>query len=100
MHYLLIYEFAPDYLARRPQYRDGHLTLAWQAAERGELVLGGAVGDPLEGAILLFSAGSAAIPTAFAHADPYVSKGLVTRWRVAPWHTVAGQQASNPTRAG
>jgi hypothetical protein len=100
MHYLLIYEFAPDYLARRPQHRDAHLTLAWQSAERGELLLGGAVGDPLEGAILLFRADSAAIPTAFAHADPYVSKGMVTRWRVAPWHTVAGDQASNPIRAG
>jgi uncharacterized protein YciI len=100
MHYLLIYEFAPDYLARRPQHRDAHLTLAWQSAERGELVLGGAVGDPLEGAILLFRADSAAIPSAFAQADPYVSKGLVTRWRVAPWHTVAGDQASNPIRAG
>ena len=58
MHYLLIYELAPDYLARRPQFRTAHLTLAWQAAERGDLLLAGAVGDPLEGAILLFSAES------------------------------------------
>ncbi|HWS68844.1 MAG TPA: YciI-like protein, partial [Steroidobacteraceae bacterium] len=100
MHYLLIYEVAPDYLARRAQYRDVHLALAWQAAERGELLLGGAVGDPIEGSILLFSADSAAIPEAFARADPYVVKGLVTRWRVAPWRTVAGHQASNPIRAG
>jgi len=99
MHYLLIYEVAPDYLARRAQFRGEHLELAWQAAERGELLLGGAVGDPIEGSILLFSADSPDVPTAFAQADPYVTNGLVTRWRVAPWRTVAGNQASNPVRA-
>jgi uncharacterized protein len=99
MHYLLIYEVAPDYLTRRAEFRAIHLKLAWQAAERGELLLSGAVGDPIEGSILLFSASSPDVVTAFAQADPYVVNGLVTRWRVAPWHTVAGFQASNPIRA-
>ena len=98
MHYLLIYEVAPDYLARRPQFRGAHLTHAWEAVERGELLLAGAVGDPVEGSILLFSTDSAAIPEGFAKADPYVLNGLVTRWRVAPWNTVAGHQAANPIR--
>ena len=98
MHYLLIYEVAPDYLARRPQFRGAHLKHAWDAVERGELLLGGAVGDPVEGSILLFSTDSAAAPEAFAKADPYVLNGLVTRWRVAPWNTVAGHQATNPIR--
>ena len=79
MHYLLIYEVAPDYLARRPLFRGAHLKHAWEAVERGELLLGGAVGDPVEGSILLFSTDSAAIPEAFAKADPYVLNGLVTR---------------------
>ena len=100
MHYLLIYEFAADYLARRPEFRTAHLELAWRAADRGELLLGGAVGDPIEGAILLFAAESAAVPSAFAQSDPYVTNGLVTQWRVAPWNTVAGHQAAHPTRAG
>lgn len=100
MHYLLIYELAPDYLARRPEFRGAHLTLAWQSAERGELVLGGAVGDPIEGSILLFSAGSSAPAEAFARADPYVLNGLVTRWRVTPWRTVVGDRAADPVRGG
>jgi uncharacterized protein YciI len=99
MHYLLIYEVASDYLERRAQFRSAHLAVAWQAAERGELVLGGAVGDPVEGSMLLFSTNSPDVPAAFAKSDPYVLNGLVTRWRVAPWMTVAGQQASNPIRA-
>jgi uncharacterized protein YciI len=98
MHYLLIYEVAPDYLARRPLFRGAHLKHAWDAVERGELLLGGAVGDPIEGSILLFSTDSAAIPEAFAKADPYVSNGLVTRWRVARWNTAVGHQAANPVR--
>jgi uncharacterized protein YciI len=100
MHYLLIYEVSPDYLARRPQYRAVHLKLAWQAAERGELLLGGAVGDPIEGSILLFSADSPAVAEAFARADPYVHNGLVTRWSVKPWRTVVGDLAADPTRPG
>ncbi len=34
-HFLLFYDGAPDYLARRPHYRDDHLKHAWAAADRG-----------------------------------------------------------------
>ena len=47
MHYLLFYEFVPDYLHRRGQYRDEHLRHAWAAEERGELLLAGAFADNL-----------------------------------------------------
>ena len=96
MHFLLQYELAPDYLARRPTFRQAHLTLAWQAAQRGELVLAGAVGDPVEGALLLFQCETPAAAERFASADPYVANGLVVRWRVLPWATVAGPQAAMP----
>lgn len=95
-HYLLSYELAPDYLERRPNFRDAHLALAWRAAESGALLLGGAVGDPVESALLLFTDADAA--SAFAEADPYVSEGLVRRWRVTPWTTVVGQDAATPVR--
>jgi uncharacterized protein YciI len=98
MHYLLIYDTAPDYLTRSGTFRAAHLELAWQAAERGELLLGGAAGDPVECAVLLFSCDSDAVPKAFAQSDPYVRNGLIARWRVLPWNTVAGDQASNPVR--
>ena len=98
MHYLLFYDTAPDYLERRGQFRDAHLTLAWQAHERGELILGGALGDPIDGAILLFQGDSPEAATRFAEGDPYVLNGLITRWRVRPWLTVVGDQASSPVR--
>jgi hypothetical protein len=100
MHYLLIYDTAPDYLARRGEFRTAHLGLAWEYVQRGELVLGGAVGDPVEGALLLFRCDSPEAPAAFANADPYVKNGLVTQWRVKPWNTVVGLDASNTIPVG
>ncbi|WP_321948816.1 YciI-like protein [Paraburkholderia sp. J10-1] len=98
MHYLLMYELADDYLERRPEHRSAHLALAWAAAERGELLLGGAIADPVDNALLLFQGESPAAAEAFARADPYVRSGLVKRWRVRPWQTVVGEAASNPVR--
>lgn len=98
MHYLLIYECAPDYLARRGEYRDEHLRLAWEAHDRRELVLGGVLEDPCDQAILLFEADSPEPAERFAEADPYVRAGLVASWSVRPWRTVAGADASNPIR--
>lgn len=58
MHYLLMYELAPDYLERRGALRDAHLKLARAHAERGELLLGGALADPVDTALLLFEGDS------------------------------------------
>ncbi len=91
MHYLLFYDAAPDYLERRTDFRGEHLALAEDAYRRGELVLGGALHDPVDGALLLFKGDSPEVAEQFARADPYVKNGLVTSWRVRPWHTVVGR---------
>ena len=93
MHYLLMYEVTDDYVERRAGFRAAHLDLAKQAVERGELVLGGALADPVDAAILLFRGSSPAVAEAFAMADPYVLNGLVKQWRVRPWTTVVGRDA-------
>ena len=98
MHYLLMYELAPDYLARRGEFRNEHLKMAWDAEQRGELVLAGALTDPTDTAVLLFNGDSPDAAERFARADPYVTQGLVKSWRVRPWTTVVGKDASNPVR--
>jgi uncharacterized protein len=98
VHYLLIYDVSDDYLERRPEFRGAHLKHAWAAAERGELLLAGALADPVDTAMLLFEADSPAVAESFARADPYVLNGLVQQWRVRPWTTVVGERASNPVR--
>ncbi len=95
-HFLLFYEFVPDYLARRGAIRDAHLRLGWDAQARGELLLAGAYADPADGAALLFRCESAAVPERFAQQDPYVQAGLVARWQVRRWTTVIGDAAATP----
>ncbi len=98
-HFLLFYEVDADYAARRTAFRDSHLQLAWAAHERGELVLGGVLADPLDGAVLLFQGSSPGVAEAFAERDPYVLNGLVRRWHVREWTTVVGSTAANPVRS-
>jgi uncharacterized protein YciI len=97
-HFLLFYDTAPDYLERRGGFRDAHLGLAWAAAERGALVLGGALVDPVDGAVLLFKGATATVAEEFARADPYVINGLIREWRVREWTTVVGAEAATPVR--
>ena len=98
MHYLLFYEVSDDYGARRSEFRHLHLKKAWEASERGELVLAGALASPMDGAVLLFKGDSAEVAENFARTDPYVLNGLVKHWHVREWTTVAGEGAAQPMR--
>jgi uncharacterized protein YciI len=96
MHYLLFYDVVGDYVVRRQPLRAAHLAHARPFVERGELILGGALADPIDGAVLLFRGETPDVARSFASADPYVQHGLVTRWRVRPWTTVVGPDAAKP----
>lgn len=93
MHYLLFYEAGPDYEERRKPFRAAHLEYARAAAARGELVLGGAFANPIDGAVVLFRGDSPAAAERFAKSDPYVANGVVKRWYVREWTTVVGDGA-------
>ena len=97
MHYLLFYDLAPDYSERRAKFRAEHLSLAWAAQSRGELILAGALTDPIDEAVLLFYGETPEVAERFAETDPYVRAGLVRAWRVRPWTTVVGNDATTPT---
>ena len=56
MHLLLEYTLADDYLKRRAALREEHLGLARAAHERGELLLAGALPDPYDRALLVWTA--------------------------------------------
>ncbi len=96
MYFLLFYDVVPDYLERRVAYRQEHLELARAAQSRGELLLGGALADPADGAVLLFQGESPAVAEDFAAQDPYVAAGLVTQWKVRAWTIVAGAGVAAP----
>lgn len=98
-HFLLFYEAGLGYLERRPEFRGAHLKHAWVAHERGDLVVAGALADPVDGAVLMFQGEEKSVAEAFARADPYVTNGLVARWHVREWTTVVGELAATPVRA-
>ena len=87
-YYVLIYNVIDDYVSRRVPYREEHLRLAREAQNRGELLLGGALAEPVDKALLIFRVNDPAIIEAFVHSDPYVKNGLVTRWEIRPWTVV------------
>lgn len=96
MHYILFYDVAADYVEKRTQFRELHLKHARAAYERGELVLGGALADPVDAAVLIFRGPTAEAAESFAQTDPYVTNGLVRKWRVRQWSTVIGDGAKVP----
>lgn len=96
MHYILFYNYVPDYLEQRGEFREQHMAHAKAYLDRGQFFLGGAYADPADGAAIIFNADSREVPETFAKTDPYVVNGLVTSWQVREWTTVAGKDANNP----
>ena len=90
MHYLLLYDYVENAVELRARFREEHLRLAREAVERGELLMGGAFAEPVDGAALLFRVDEPALVEAFVRRDPYVTNGVVSRWRIRPWTVVVG----------
>jgi uncharacterized protein YciI len=65
VHLVLEYTLADDYLQRRAALREEHLALLRAAHERGELLMAGALPDPYDRALLVWTA-----PREVVSADP------------------------------
>lgn len=98
MDYILFYNVTPDYIVRRADYRADHLRLAWEYADRGELLLGGALEDPVDTAVLVFRCAAPEVVEGFVKRDPYVANGLVASWRIRPFKAVVGSVSATPLR--
>jgi uncharacterized protein YciI len=90
---LLEYRLVDDYLDRRAPLRAEHLALANDAHARGELALAGALAEPADRAVLVWSTDDRSVVESFVAADPYVREGLVTAWTIRPWNEVVGDQS-------
>jgi uncharacterized protein YciI len=96
-YFALLYDVVEDFAARRQPYRARHLSLAQAAHARGELVLGGAFAEPVDGALLVFHCSDRSVVESFAESDPYVQAGLVRRWTVRPWSVAIGDRSFKPS---
>jgi uncharacterized protein YciI len=85
--HILFYDYIENVLELRAPHRDGHLGGIRAGMDDGRIVMAGPLGDPPHGAAIVFKDKAAA--EAFAQADPYVTNGLVTDWRVDLWTQVA-----------
>jgi uncharacterized protein YciI len=87
-YFLLEYDVVDDFITRREEFRDAHLKLARQAAEQGQLLAAGAVGESANRAVLVWTVEDRSVIEQFVALDPYVANGLVTGSRIRPWHVV------------
>lgn len=90
MYFILFYTTVDNYIEKRKQYRQAHLTYAEASHKRGELAMAGALDDPADSAVLLFQGDSPKAAEDFAKNDPYVLNGIITEWNVRPWKVVIG----------
>ena len=83
---VLFYEYVTENIVeRRAPHRPTHLALLRTWQEKGRILMGGALGDPPTGALIVFADDGA---EEFVATDPYVENGLVTSWRVETWNVV------------
>lgn len=93
MYFILFYSTVDNYVEKRIPFREAHLKRAMEFHERGQLLLGGALDDPADAAILVFKGDSPLVAEAFAQEDPYVLNGLIKEWNVRKWNLVIGNNA-------
>ena len=85
-HFALLYSYVPDILDKRGPYRAEHLRLAQESIDKSDMIIGGVLADPVDGALFLFRGEDGGEKAkAFAEGDPYVVNGLVTEWKVRPY---------------
>src|SRR2546423_15214374 len=71
--------------------REAHLALAGEMHDRGVLLMAGALVEPIDGAVLVFTTDDRAVVEDFVARDPYVREGLVTSWRGRVWNVGLGE---------
>jgi uncharacterized protein len=82
--YVLFYESAPDVLEKAPLHQAEHGRYMREVQARGDLLMTGPFGNPVEeGAMSIFTSRAAAEEC--AKSDPFVLNGVVARWYVRDW---------------
>lgn len=88
--YVLQYDYVADALEKRKPYRENHLALINSQAEKGNVVLAGAVGNPPTGGLLIFRNLTPNDIEQVAQKDPYVVNGVVEKYSIKPYIAVVG----------
>ena len=83
MKIVSFYEMAPDALSKVLTHFPAHRARLDEFHARGDLLAAGPLGNPPEGALAIFNSREAA--EEFIEGDPFVTEGLVSKWRLVEW---------------
>lgn len=83
MKIVSFYEMAPDALSKVMTHFPAHRARLDEFHARGDLLAAGPLGNPPEGAMAIFNSREAA--EEFIEGDPFVTEGLVSKWRLVEW---------------
>ncbi|MGH3766810.1 MAG: hypothetical protein ACRDTX_16945 [Pseudonocardiaceae bacterium] len=70
MHSLLFYDYVNDIVERRAPFRREHLALAGEFRERGILLMAGALVEPVNGAVFVYTTDDRSVVEDFARRIP------------------------------
>lgn len=88
-HFVLIYNYVEDYMARRDAYRAEHLARIRAEVEVGRILAAGVLPEGLRALLICYADSSDAV-RAFALGDPYYKAGLIASFEVSDWMVAAG----------
>lgn len=88
-HFVLVYHYVSDYMARRDAVRPQHLARIGKAIKEGRILVAGVLPDE-PAALIVFYTENADEVHVFAQSDPYNAAGLIDSYEVRPWTVAAG----------
>jgi uncharacterized protein len=92
-HYVLFYRYVEDMVNKRTPFREAHLKLAKSYEGKG-LLLGGALQNPIDGALLFWEGEEQTVKT-FVDSDPYVKNKLVSSYEIREINIAGGSLKLN-----
>jgi uncharacterized protein YciI len=84
MKIVTFYELGPEALPSLGTHFPAHRARIDEFHARGVLLAAGPTGSPPDGAMAIFTTREAA--DEFIAGDPFVTNGLVSRWRLVEWN--------------
>lgn len=90
MYFILTYYTVDNYVEKRKPYRSEHLELLEVELKKKHIILGGALSDPADQAIIVWKVNDRKIIEDFVKNDPYVKNGLISKHEIRSWNVVIG----------
>lgn len=87
--FALEYTYVPNMAEKRVPHRPAHLDYTKSYIQNKTLIAGGAFVPELEAGLLIFKAKRSVVEE-YAKGDPYVTKGLVTEYKIREWNIAVG----------